>query len=247
MIRQFLTQRRNLFSRHRAGAIPPLASLVGKNVGNFLVGQCLVPGLHQCRTEFLALYGDRTCQTFENNHRRAARAASCKLRAGQGRILTCDSETVCLVTRLAIGRKNLFSAIVWRKFRRLLSALRSGSFFHRWHRTAVWIERFTAKISRVTAKICAAKKYCESVHCDQPDGQRFATHTWLTFFALHSGMDILDVSDFAIIHTLARMRLRCWRAFVHFGGCPAGAGEGEAAGDAAAAAPADLTSFSGCD
>src|SRR6266498_1147792 len=247
MIRQFLTQRRNLFSRHRAGAIPPLASLVGKNVGNFLVGQCLVPGLHHCRTEFLALYRDWTCQTFENNHRRAARAASCKLRAGQRRILSCYAEAVRLVTRLAIGRKNLLSAIVRRKFGRLLGALRSGSFFHRWHFAAVWVKRFTAKISRVTAEISAPKKYGESVHRDQPDGQRFATHTRLTFFALHRGMDILDVSDFAVIHALARTRLRWWRAFVHLGGCPPGAGEGEAAGDAAAAAPADLTSFSGCD
>src|SRR5207248_1372225 len=85
-------------------------------------------------------------------------------------------------------------------------------------------------------------------HSDQPDGKRFATHTRLTFFPLHRGMDILDVSDFAVIHTLAGMRLRWWSAFVHLGGgCPPGAAEGEAAGDAAGAAPADLTSFNGCD
>src|SRR2546430_911916 len=129
------------------------------------------------------------------------------LRPSRRRILTGHTETICLVTRLAISGKNLLSAIMRRKFGCLLGALRPGNLFHGWHFTAVRVKRFTAKISRVTAKISAAKKYCQSVHCDQPDGKRFATHTGLTFFPLHRGMDILNVSDFAVIHTLAGMRL----------------------------------------
>src|SRR4030095_16254038 len=119
------------------------------------------------------------------------------------------------MTCLAIGCKNLLSAIMRRKFRRLLCTLRSGSFFHRGHLTAVWVKRFTAKISRVTAEIRAAKKYRQPVHSDQPDGQWFATYARLAFLALHRGMDILDVSDFAVIHTLAGTRLRRWHALVH--------------------------------
>src|SRR5207237_7600482 len=113
-------------------------------------------------------------------------------------------------TRLTVSCENLLAAIVRRKFGCLLGALRPGNLFHGLHLTAVRVKRFTAKISRVTAKISAAKKYCQSVHCDQPDGKRFATHTGLTFFPLHRGMDILNVSDFAVIHTLAGMRLRYW-------------------------------------
>src|SRR5205823_4562580 len=160
---------------------------------------------------------------------------------GQRRILPCHSETVRLVTCLAIRGKNLLSAIMRRKFGCLLGALRSGNLFHCGHFTAVWIERFTAKISREPAEISAAKKYCQSVHCDQPDGKRFTTHTRLAFLALHRRMDFMHISDFAVIHTLAGRRLRWWSILVHFAGCPPGAGDGEAAGDAAADAPADLT------
>src|SRR6266700_6722217 len=106
------------------------------------------------------------------------------------------------MTCLAIGRKNLLSAIMRREFGLRLGALRSGNFFHRGHFATVWVKRFTAKISRVTAKISPAEKYCQSVHCDQPDGKRFATHARLAFLALHRGMDFLHISDFAVIHTL---------------------------------------------
>src|SRR5262249_8643971 len=99
--------------------------------------------------------------------------------------------------------------IVRRKFRCLLSALRSSCFFHRRHFTGVWIERFTAEITRETAEISPAKKYGQPVHCDQPDGKRFATNAWLAFLTLHRCMDFLDVSKFAVIHTLARTRFRC--------------------------------------
>src|SRR6201985_876440 len=100
---------------------------------------------------------------------------------------------------LAVGRKNLFTAVVRRKLRCLLSALRSANLFHRGHFTAIWVKRFAAKISRETAQISAAKKHCQSVHCDQPDGERFATDARLAFFTLHRGMDFVDVSDFAVI------------------------------------------------
>jgi hypothetical protein len=153
------------------------------------------------------------------------------------------------MTCLTIGRKDFLPAIMRRKLRLRSGALWSGSFFHRGHFTAVWIKRFTAEISREAAEISAAKKYCQSVHCDQPNGERFATHTRLAFLALHRGMDVLHISDFAVIHALAGRRLRWWGVLVHLAGCPpgAGAGEGEAAGDAAAGAPADLTSFNECD
>src|SRR4029077_6434921 len=146
------------------------------------------------------------------------------------------------MTCLAIGRKNLLSAIMRRKFRLGLGALRPGNFFHGGHFTAVWVKRFTAKISRETAKISATKKYCQPVHCDQPDGKRFATHTRLAFLALHRGMDFLHIRNFAVIHTLARRRLWWWSVLVHFAGCPPGAGDGEAAG-----AAADLMPFNECD
>src|SRR5215469_858199 len=147
MTGQFFAQRSNLLGRQRAGIVPPLAPLVCENVGNFLVSQCLVPRLHRRCAEFLALYSDWTGQTFEDNHRRATRAARCKLRTGQRRILPCHSEPVRLMTCLAIGRENLLSAIMWRKFGLRLSALRSRNFFHRGHFTAVWIKRLTAEIS----------------------------------------------------------------------------------------------------
>jgi hypothetical protein len=151
------------------------------------------------------------------------------------------------MTRLAISRKNLLPTIMRRKFGLWLGALWSGNFFHGGHFAAVWIKRLTAEISRVTAKISSTKKYCQPVYCDQPDGKRFATHTRLAFLALHRGMDVLHISDFAVVHTLAGRRLCWWSVLVHFAGCPPGAGDGEAAGDAAVGAAADLTPFNGCD
>src|SRR6266496_6409570 len=71
MIGELFAQRRNLLSCHPAGVVPPLTALVCKDVGNFLISQCFIPRLHHSRTEFLALNGDRACQTFENDHRRA--------------------------------------------------------------------------------------------------------------------------------------------------------------------------------
>src|SRR5919198_3456166 len=114
------------------------------------------------------------------------------------------------MTFLAIGREDLFAAVARRKFRRGLCALWSSNFFHRGHFTAVWIKRFATKIPGESAEVSAAKKYREPVHCDQPDGKRFTTDARLAFFALHRGMDVLDVSDFAVIHALAGLRLWCW-------------------------------------
>src|SRR5439155_25128100 len=99
-------------------------------------------------------------QTLHDNHRRSLRTTSGELRTSQRRILSCDTETICLVTRLTVSCENLLAAIVRRKFGCLLGALRTGNLFDGWHLTAVRVWRFSAKISRVTAKISAAKKYC---------------------------------------------------------------------------------------
>src|SRR5258708_3103341 len=111
---------------------------------------------------------------------------------------------------LAVGRKNLFAAIVRREFGLRLGALRSGNFFHTGHLTSVRIKRLGTKISREPAEVSATKKYRQAVYCDQPDGKRFATHTRLAFLALHRGMDFVHISNFAVVHTLARMGLWWW-------------------------------------
>src|SRR6266567_2192839 len=244
MISQLLAQRGDLLGRNWAGVVAPLASLVGDDVGNFLVGQCFIPWLHHCRAEFLAFNCDWALQPFEDNHRRTTRPAGCKLRAGQRRILPGHAKTVGLVTCLAIGRENLFAAIARRKFRRLLCALRSSSFFHHLWLAAVWVQRLPAEVSGVPTEIRAAKKYCEAVNCDQPDGERLAAHARFAFLSLHCGVHFMNVGDLAVVHALARTRLGSWCALVHFAGCAPGAGDG--AWEAAAGA-ADRTSFRGCD
>src|SRR6266487_6573618 len=169
MVGQFLAQPGNLLSCNRTGTVPPLAPLVRENVGNFLVGQCFVPGLHHRGAELLSFHGDWALQTLEDNHGRPARAASCELRACQWRVLARYAKTVGLMTGLAVRRENLFAAVARRKFRHLLCALRSGSFFHRLWLAAVRIERITAEVSGVTTQIGTAKKHRQSIHCDQPD------------------------------------------------------------------------------
>src|SRR6266566_4376583 len=114
MIGQLFAQRGDLFGRDRAGTVSPLASLVRENVGNLLVGQCFVPGLHHRAAKFLAFDCDRALQTLEDNHPRPTRTAGGKFRASKRRILTGDAEAVGLMTSLAIGCENLFAAIVWR-------------------------------------------------------------------------------------------------------------------------------------
>src|SRR5437867_13197914 len=102
MIRQFFSERGNLFGCDGTGAVPPVASLVRKNVGNFLVGQCFVPGLHHRRAVLLAFNFDRALQTFEDNHSRATRAACCKLCTRKRWILAAHTEAVGLMTGLTL-------------------------------------------------------------------------------------------------------------------------------------------------
>ena len=244
MTSQFFAQRGDLLGCNRTPIVAPLAPLVREDVGNFLVGQCFIPRLHHCSAEFLAFYRDWALQTLKDNHRRPTRAASCKFRASQRRILTGHAQTVGLMTCLAVGCENLFAAIARRKFRRLLCALRSSSFFHHLWLAAVWVQRLAAKISGVTTEIGAAKKHCQAINCDQPDGERFASDARFPFLALHRGVDFMNICDLAVVHALTRTRLGRWCALVHFAGCPPGAGDG--AGEAATGA-ADLTSFRGWD
>src|SRR5205814_7000563 len=169
MIRQLFAQPSNLFGGDCAGTVPPLTPLVREYVGDLLVGQCFVPGLHHRGAEFLAFDRDWALQTFEDNHGRPTRAARCKLRTGQRRILSRYAKTVGLMTGLTIGRENLFASIARRKFCLLLFTLGSGGFFHRLWLAAVRVKRLTAKVSRVTTKIGATEKHGQSVNCDQPN------------------------------------------------------------------------------
>src|SRR4029453_4539950 len=125
-----------LFSGHRARVVAPLTALVCENVGNFLVGQRLVPRLHDSSAVLLALNRDRALQTFQNNHRRPPRAAGRKLGTSKRWILAGHAKTVSLVTGLTISRKNLLASIARRKFS-LLAAARSSChcFLRRGRRT----------------------------------------------------------------------------------------------------------------
>src|SRR5438067_3905262 len=166
MIGQLFAQPRNLFGCNRAGTVPPLTSFVSKNVGDLLVGQCFVPRLHHRGAELLSFHGDRTLQTLEHNHGRSARAASCKLRARQRRVLARYAKTVSLMTGLTVRRENLFAAVARRKFCLLLFALRSGGFFHRLWLAAVRVKRLTAKVSRVRSKCGATETHGQCVNCE---------------------------------------------------------------------------------
>src|SRR6266481_2987415 len=158
MTGEFLAKRGDLFSCDRTGAVAPLAALVCENVGNFLVGQSIVPRLHNGCAVFLAFNFYRTLQAFKNNHRRPARAAGCKFRTSKRRILAGHAKAIGLMTGLTISRKNLLASIAWRKFS-LLAAGRSPShcFLRRGRRTHR-IESAGDEISRVTAEVRAAKE-----------------------------------------------------------------------------------------
>jgi hypothetical protein len=80
--------------------------------------------------------------------------------------LTDDAETVGLMTSLTVRREDLFAAIARRKLRNLLCALGAGSFCHRLWLAAVRVKRLTAKVSRITTQIGAAKKHRQPVNCD---------------------------------------------------------------------------------
>src|SRR5205809_3867635 len=120
---------------------------------------------------------------------------------------------------LTVRRKNLLAPIARRKFRDLLRALRSAGFFHRLWLAAVRVKRVTAKISGVTTEIRAAKKYRQPVHCNQPNRERLSADARFAFFTLHSGMHLLHVRLFAVIHALANAEClrgcRFWRFLVH--------------------------------
>jgi hypothetical protein len=132
--------------------------------------------------------------------------------------LTRHAESVGLVTGLAIGCENLFAAIVRRKFHCLFCALWAGNFFHGVRLAAIWIKRFTAKVSGVTTEIGAAKEYRQSVNCNQPNRERFGANAGFALFALNGSVHLVDVGLFAVIHSLAHSEcFRGWRFrfFVH--------------------------------
>src|SRR6202011_1521674 len=251
MIGEFFAQRGNLLSRDGAGVVAPFAALISEHVGDLLIGQRLVPRLHDRTAEFLPFDGDRPLQTLEHDHGGTARTAGRKFRAGQRRILTGDAETVGLMTSLTIGRENLLAAIARRKFRLLFAtAGTSGTFFRRW-RTAHRIQTIAAEVSRVTSEIGAAKEHGQSVDYDQPNRERLETDARFALFSLNSSMHFLHFLVLAVIHSLTNAHGRIWSLLVHFGGGggtaagePAAAGAGEAA---AAGGAADFTSFKGCD
>src|SRR6266566_6149729 len=159
MIGQLFAQRGNLLGSDWAGAVAPFTPLVRENVGNLLVSQCFVPWLHHRIAEFLALHGDWTLQTLEDNHGGPPRTAGCKFRTCQWRILTGHAETIGLMTGLTIGRENLLAAIARRKFCDLLCALRSSGFFRNARCATKRVKSVTAKVSGVTAEIGTAKKH----------------------------------------------------------------------------------------
>src|SRR5260370_4843475 len=237
MGRQLFAQGRDLFGSHWTGAVPPLAPFVSQNVGNLLIGQCFVPRLHDRAAELLALHRDRSLQTLKNDHRRSLRTARGKFRAGQRRILTGNTETIGLMTRLTVGRENLVAAVARRKFSLLLLSVRAASSFGR-RRSPQRIESVAGKISRVAAEISATGKNRNSINGDQPDRKRLKSNARLAFLALNRGVHFLDVGRFAIIHSLASERRGIWSLIVHFfggagAGDPAGAAGGEPAGGAA--------------
>src|SRR5438874_13741403 len=136
MTGQFFAQGGNLLDCHRTGAVAPLASFVGHDIGNFLVGQSFVPRLHDRSAVLLAFNRDRALQTFEHDHAHSPRAPVRKFGTSERWILAGHAKTVGLVTSLTISRKNFLASIARRKFS-LLAAARSHChcFLRRWWRT----------------------------------------------------------------------------------------------------------------
>src|SRR2546423_8838447 len=183
MVRQFFAQRCNLLRGHGTSAVPPFASFISQNVGNFLIGQCFVPRLHNRAAKFLALHRNWSLQTFENDHRRSLRTAGSEFGSSQRRILTGNTKAVGLVTSLTIGRENLFATIAWRKLGFLLLSLSCATFFRR-RRSAHRIKPVTGKISRVTTEVGTAGKNREAINNDQPDRKRLESKKRLAFLGL---------------------------------------------------------------
>src|SRR5436190_20714017 len=118
------------------------------------------------------------------------------------------------MTRLTIGRKNLFAPVAWRKFS-LLAAAGSASYcFLRRGRRAHRIESAAGEISRITAEVRAAEENRQPVKCDEPHRKRLGAYARFAFLALHSCMHLLHVGQFAVIHSLSWARRR-FRFLVH--------------------------------
>src|SRR6266700_4830137 len=96
----------------------------------------------------------------------------------------------------------------------MLAATRTRRCLFRRRRRAHRVEPAAHEISRVAPEICAAKKYRQSVDRDKPNRVRLGADAWLAFFTLNSGVHLLNVGQFAIIHSLANARWRFW-FFVH--------------------------------
>jgi len=96
----------------------------------------------------------------------------------------------------------------------LLTASRTSRCFLCSRRRPHRIEPAAAEIPGITPEIRASKKYRQSVDRDQPNRERLGADARFAFFALHSGMHLLDIGLFAVIHSLAYAR-RLFRFFVH--------------------------------
>src|SRR5207244_250489 len=166
---EFLAQGRDLFFRNRAAVVSPLLSLIGENVGNLLVTQAL-PRLHDGGAELLALHGDRTLQTLQDDHGGATRTAVGNFRTGQRRIsLTLRPESGCLVADLTIRRENFLAALHRRKLGGLLlpATTRTAALLRRRHTAR--IEAIAAKTPGVAPEIGAAEKKRERVNSNHPE------------------------------------------------------------------------------
>src|SRR5437899_10510573 len=110
------------------------------------------------------------------------------------------------MTCLTICRKDLFAPIARRKFRDLLCALGSGSFFPRLWLGTVRVKRLTTKVSGVATEIGTAEKHRQPINRDQPNRERFASDARFALFALNGGVHLMHVCLFAVIHSLANTR-----------------------------------------
>src|SRR6266705_2920951 len=114
MTGEFFAQRGDLFGGDRAGVVAPVTAFIGQDVGDFLVGQCFVPWLHDGAPVLLAFDFHGALQAFEHNHRRPMRTAGSKFRSRERWILPANTLTIRLMTGLTIGSEDFFAAVPWR-------------------------------------------------------------------------------------------------------------------------------------
>ena len=107
------------------------------------------------------------------------------------------------------------SKIPRRKFCGLLCALRSTGFFRNARCATERVKSVTAKVSGITAEIGAAKKHRQTVHCNQPNRERFGADARFPFFALNGSVHLLHVCLFPVIHSLANGGCRFRSFLVH--------------------------------